>query len=181
MSSLSRVLFLLCSYIFLQTEGLQTDGSRLFRTLWSENPNFEVKLCNLIHKVVSNFRCFSTHLPCEIAEANFVAISMVFLQILIDFPSISIDFLSFSISFRQLQSILINFNQFQSVWFGQKRRNLLANGRWGKQHVTNWWHQWIRLMTTKPEWFKINACQRTGWQKESPMHFPQERESSKGY
>ena len=30
-SSLSRVLFLLCSCIFLQTDGLQTDGSRLFR------------------------------------------------------------------------------------------------------------------------------------------------------
>ena len=29
--SLSRVLFLLCSYIFLQTDGLQTDGSRLLR------------------------------------------------------------------------------------------------------------------------------------------------------
>ena len=31
MSSLSRVLFLLCSFIFLQTDGLRTDGSRLFR------------------------------------------------------------------------------------------------------------------------------------------------------
>ena len=68
--------------------------------------------------------------------SQFSAISRVFPQILVDFQSVSIDFLSFSISFSQLQSILINFNQFQSVWLGQKRRNLLTTGRWGKQHVT---------------------------------------------
>ena len=32
MSSLSRVLFLLCSLYFGQTDGLRTDGSRLFRS-----------------------------------------------------------------------------------------------------------------------------------------------------
>ena len=42
MSSLSRVLFLLCSFNFLQTDGSQTDGSRLFRILGSEN-NFKFK------------------------------------------------------------------------------------------------------------------------------------------
>ena len=30
---------------------------------------------------------------------------------------------------------VINFNQFQSVWLGQKRRILLTTGRWGNQHV----------------------------------------------
>ena len=34
---------------------------------------------------------------------------------LVDFQSVSIDFLSFSMSFRQLQSVLISFNQFDSV------------------------------------------------------------------
>ena len=62
---------------------------------------------------------------------------MVFLQIFVDFQSISIDFWSFSTSFSQFQSILINFNQFQSVWLSQKRRNLLTTGRWGKQHLMN--------------------------------------------
>ena len=66
-------------------------------------------------EVSPNIRCFWPHLPCEIAETNFVAISMVFLQILVDFLSISIDLLSFSISFNQSQSILISFNQFDSV------------------------------------------------------------------
>ena len=40
---------------------------------------------------------------------------MVFPQSLVDFQSILIDFLSFSISFSQLQSILISFDQFDSV------------------------------------------------------------------
>ena len=65
-------------------------------------------------------------------RSQFSAISMVFPQILVDFQSISIDFLSFSISSSQLQSILISFNQFQSVSLGQKRRNWLTTGRWGK-------------------------------------------------
>ena len=49
---------------------------------------------------------------------QFSAISMVFPQILDDFPSISIEFLSFqsvSLNFSQFQSILISFNQFDSV------------------------------------------------------------------
>ena len=41
-------------------------------------------------------------------------LSMVFRQILVDVQSTSIDFLS-SISFGQFQSVLINFNQFNSV------------------------------------------------------------------
>ena len=69
-------------------------------------------------------------------RSQYSAISMGFPQMFVDFQSISFDFLSFSISFSQLQSVLINFNQFQSVWLSQKRRNLLTTGRWGKQHVT---------------------------------------------
>ena len=53
------------------------------------------------------------------SRSQFSVISMSFLQILVDFQSISIDFLSFSISFNQIQSVLMNFNQFQSVWLGQ--------------------------------------------------------------
>ena len=48
-------------------------------------------------------------------RTQFLAISMVFPQNLVDFQSNSIDFLSFSISFRQFQSVSISFNQFQSV------------------------------------------------------------------
>ena len=60
-------------------------------------------------------RHFSPYLPCEISQAKFSAISIVFPQILVDLQSISIDFLSFSITFSQHQSTSINFNQFQSV------------------------------------------------------------------
>ena len=80
------------------------------------------------------FRCFSTPPSMRNRRSQFCDDFNGF-PILFDFQSISIDFLSFSISFSQFQSVLINVNQFQSVWFGQKRRNLLTTGRWGKQHV----------------------------------------------
>ena len=38
--------------------------------------------------------------------------------------------------FSRFQSASVNFNQFHSVWLSQKRKNLLATGRWGKQHVS---------------------------------------------
>ena len=63
------------------------------------------------------FRCcfFLTPSSMRNRRSQFSAISLVFLQILVDFQSISIDFLSCSISFSQLQSILISvlisFNQ----------------------------------------------------------------------
>ena len=49
------------------------------------------------------------------ATNSFSAISMGFSSDSRRIQSISIEFLSFSISFSQLQSVLINFNQFQSV------------------------------------------------------------------
>ena len=66
-------------------------------------------------KRLSHLRCFSTPPSMRNRRSQLSANSMVFLQILVNFQSISIDFLSFSISFSQLQSVLINFNQFQSV------------------------------------------------------------------
>ena len=64
---------------------------------------------------------FSPHLPCENPRTQFLAISMVFPQNLVDFQSSSID--RFSVIFNQLQtvfsisfqSVLISFNQFDSV------------------------------------------------------------------
>ena len=71
-------------------------------------------------------RCFFAPPSVRDLWSQFSAISMVLPQILVDFQSVSIDFchsLSFSVSFNQLRS----------VWLGQKRRNLLTTGRWGKQ------------------------------------------------
>ena len=62
-------------------------------------------------------------------------ISMVFPLILVDFQSILIDFVIFN-RFNQLQSISVNFNQFQISLTRSKHRNWFTTGRWGKQHVT---------------------------------------------
>ena len=80
---------------------------------------------------------FGPHLPCEMAETNFRRFQLDFPQILVDLQFVSIDSLLFSISFSHFRLVLINFNQFQSVGLGQKRRNLLTPGRWGKEHVTH--------------------------------------------
>ena len=69
-------------------------------------------------------------------RSQFSAISMVLLQILIDFPSILIDFLLFSISFSQLQSILISFNQFDlvknaQIYHNRKVRKITRNCKRG--------------------------------------------------
>ena len=81
-------------------------------------------------------RCFFAPPFMRNRRNQFLVISIGFPQILVDFQSISFDFLSFSISFSQPQSALINFNQFQSVWVSEKRRNLLTTGRWVKQRKT---------------------------------------------
>ena len=75
-------------------------------------------------QVISIFRCFfrptfHAKWPKPIFD-DFNGFPPDSCRLSIDFE---IDFLSFSISFSQLQSILIIFNQFQSVWLGQKRRN----------------------------------------------------------
>ena len=54
-------------------------------------------------------RCFLAPPSMRNCGSQFLAISMIFRQILVDFQSISIDLASFSISFSQLQSILISF------------------------------------------------------------------------
>ena len=80
-------------------------------------------------------RCFFAPPSMRNGRSQFSAISMVFPQILCRF---SIDFDWFSVIFNQFQAASVNFNQFnqfQSVWLGQKRRNLLTTGRWGKQHL----------------------------------------------
>ena len=65
-----------------------------------------------------NVRCFFASPSMRNHRNQFSVISMVFPQILDDFPSISIEFLSFqsvSLNFSQFQSILISSNQFDSV------------------------------------------------------------------
>ena len=63
-----------------------------------------------------NLRCFFFAPPSlRNRRSQFSAISMVFLQILVDFHSISIDCLLFSPSFSQLQSLLTNLTRFQPV------------------------------------------------------------------
>ena len=77
------------------------------------------------------FGCFFNPPSMRNRRSQFSAISMGFPQILNDFQSTSIKFLSFSISFGQLQSVLITYNQFESVWLRQKRRNVFTTGGGG--------------------------------------------------
>ena len=86
-------------------------------------PNSRCKKITRRKSLNIKFRCLFKSPSTRNRQSLFSAISMVFLQILVDFQAISIDFRSFSISFSQFQSVLINFDQFRSVWLGQKRRN----------------------------------------------------------
>ena len=85
-------------------------------------PRFWIRMCKQTHVVGV------LHPP---FHANFFAISMVFPQILAYFQSISNNFLSFSISFCQLHSVLINFNDLQSIWLGQNA-GIIDNREVGK-------------------------------------------------
>ena len=105
-----------------------------------------------------NFRCFFAPPSMRNHRNQFSAISMGFPQILDDFPSISIDFLSFSISFTQFQSVSVNSNQFESVWLGQKRRNWLTTGRWGKEHQRN-----FRSSHPPRPYFLVGKSRRRDW------------------